>query len=348
MTAYIAPVDLDTEALVIGGGIVGALIAWQLAERGLEVSVVEAQAVGSGATRRSPGLATPSLHRAHRRHTARGVEMLTALARHHNLKPRPVSALHVATRSDDADALRGLVAELQADGIDAAWETDPAVVPGGFRGGLRVAGSVMVDPVALTTRLLQRPDILVRQNVEAQKLERAHGRVLALAPGYSVRAGIVVLAAGAYAGLLSPYLADSAQVGRGVLWRSHPQAAALPCQSAPVVVDGGRIVAAQTTDRRVCVGAWRWDGRSDGDPARDARAYLTAHMPNLLTETELWLSSTCVVSRDGSPLVGVLSGNDGASGGAVLYALAPGAFGLAWAPLIAEQVADLALRSRRP
>lgn len=346
MTTSPGRVDCDTDALVIGGGIVGALIAWQLAEHGLAVSVVDAQAIGSGATRRSAGLVTPSLHRAHRRQTARGVEMLTALARRHSLKARSVSALHVASRHDDADALRGLVSELQADGIDAAWETDPAIVPAGFGGGLRVAGSVMVDPALLATRLLQRPNIVVRQNVEAQKIERGHGRALALAPGYSIRAGAVIVAAGAYAGLLSPYLADAAQIGRGAIWRSRPQAAALPCQSAPVVVDGGRIVAAQTDDLRVSVGAWRWDSRGEGDPVRDARGYLSAHMPDLLAETELWLSSTCVVSRDGGPLVGALSGNDGVSGG-VFYALAPGAFGLAWAALIAEQVVDLALRSRR-
>ncbi len=344
MAAYIGPVNRDTEVLVIGAGIVGALIAWQLAENGLDVSVVDAQRVGSGATRRSPGLATPSLQRPHRRQTARGVEMLAGLARQHHLKPRPVSALHVASRPDDADALRGLVAELQADGVDAAWEIDPTVVPVGFGGGLRIANSIMIDPVLLTTRLLQRPNIVVKQHVEIQKLERAHGYVLALAPGYSVRAGAVVLATSAYTGLLSPYLADSMQVTRGALWRSHPQPVALACQSAPVLVDGGRVVAAQTADMRVCVAAWRCNNQIDGDPARDAHTYLDAHIPDLLTETEIWLSAIGIASRDGGPLVGILSGNDRSSGGNVFYALAPGAFGLAWAPVIAEQVITLVLR----
>ncbi len=347
MAAYIGPVHHDTEVLVIGAGIVGALIAWQLAESGLDVSVVDAQSVGAGATRRSTGLVTPSLQRAHRRQTARGVEMLAGLARQHRVNAHAVSALHVASRPHDADALRGLVAELQADGVDAAWEIDPTVVPGAFGGGLRIANSIMVDPVLFTTRLLQRSNIVVKQNVEMQKLERAHGCVLALAPGYSVRAGAVILATGAYTGLLSPYLADSMQVARGALWRSRPQPAALACQATPVIIDGGRIVAAQTADKRVCVAAWRWNGQTDGDPARDAHAYLDAHMPHLLAETETWLSGTGVVSHDGAPLVGTLSGDDGASSGNVFYALAPGAFGLAWAPVIAEQAVTLALRSHQ-
>lgn len=346
MSVYAGSADRDTEVLVIGAGIVGALIAWQLAESGLDVSVVDAQAIGSGATRRSLGLVTPCLQRAHRRQTARGVEMLAGLARQHNLNPRPVSALHVASRPDAADTLRGLVAELQTDGLDAVWEIDPAVAPGAFGGGLRIANSFMLDPVALTRRLLQRPNILVKQNIEIQKLERVQGRVLALAPGYSVRAGTVVLATGAYTGLLSPYLADSVQVARGALWRSHSQPAALACHSTPVLVDGGRIVAAQTTDMRVYVQAWRWNSRNDGDPAHDVRNYLNAHMPELLSETETWLSMISIASHDDSPLVGILSVNGRSSGGKVFYALAPGAFGLAWAPIIAEQVIDLLLHPR--
>ncbi len=347
MAAYNGPVDHDTEVLVIGAGILGALIARQFAENGLNVSVVDAQAIGSGATRHAPGLATPSLQRAHRQQTMRGVQMLAGLAQQHHLKPRLVGALHVASRPDDADALRGLVAELQADGLDATWETDPSVVPAGFGGGLRIANSMLIDPVLLTTRLLQQPNILVKQHVEIQKLERVHRHVMALAPGYSVRAGAVVLATGAYTGLLSPYLADSMQVVRGSVWRSQPQPKAMACASAPVVVDGGRLVATQTADMRVWVGAWRWNSRSTDDPAHDARAYLNRHMPDLLAETELWMSAVGITSHDGSPLIGSLSGNQRSSAGNVFYALAPGRFGLAWAPVIAEQVIDLALRPRK-
>ena len=44
------------DVIVIGGGIVGACTAWQLAERGAEVLVLERGELAGGATRRSQGL----------------------------------------------------------------------------------------------------------------------------------------------------------------------------------------------------------------------------------------------------------------------------------------------------
>ena len=353
MAPYIGSSDRDTEVLVIGAGLIGAVIAAKLAENGLAVAVVDAQSVGGGATRRALGLVMPSLHPAHRRDTARGVELLASLARQHNLKPRPVNTLHVASQPADADALRGLADELRADGLDAHWEMDPSIVPGTFGGGLSVADSIQVDLALLTMRLLQRSGVVVKQNLEIQSLERSAGGLVALAPGYSIRASSIVLATNAYTGLLSPYLGDAVTVARGAIWRSRPQARALPCLEAPVVVDGGRVVALQTADMRLHVAAWYWDGRPDGDPAQEAHSYLDAHMPDLLTETEAWLSSTTIASRDGGPLVGVLSGGQQSASGngaansvtdGVYYALAGGPFGPAWAPIIAEQVASLALQ----
>ncbi|MDX6522700.1 MAG: D-hydroxyproline dehydrogenase subunit beta, partial [Gaiellales bacterium] len=44
------------DVIVIGGGVVGACTAWQLAERGAEVLLLERGALAGGATRRSQGL----------------------------------------------------------------------------------------------------------------------------------------------------------------------------------------------------------------------------------------------------------------------------------------------------
>ena len=44
------------DVIVIGGGIIGATTAWQLAERGAEVLLLERGHLASGATRRSQGL----------------------------------------------------------------------------------------------------------------------------------------------------------------------------------------------------------------------------------------------------------------------------------------------------
>src|SRR3954464_10421875 len=44
------------DVIVIGGGMIGATTAWQLAERGAEVLLLERGHLASGATRRSQGL----------------------------------------------------------------------------------------------------------------------------------------------------------------------------------------------------------------------------------------------------------------------------------------------------
>jgi len=154
-----------------------------------------------------------------------------------------------------------------------------------------------------------------------------------------------VLATNAYTGLLSPYLADAVRVVRGVVWRSWPQSR--PRLSMPVAIDQARVVAAQTLDTRVCVAAWGWHDNAASDLVAAARAYLDAHLPDLLNETEAWATTTATVTADGAPLVGALPASSGAPGrpGRIYYALGAGPYGLAWAPLMAEQVTRLVLDS---
>ncbi|MCS7059683.1 MAG: FAD-dependent oxidoreductase [Anaerolineae bacterium] len=339
MTDSIGSVDHDAAVLIIGAGIVGALIASHLAERGLDVAVIDAQEIGGSATRRSIGLATPDPRRAHRQQTARGVEQLTTIARRHRIEPRVMRVLHVAGRPDDAEALRRMVADLHADGIEAQWIVDPSLVPRAYSGGLHVGNSVLIDPLLLVTRLLEHDKIAVKQNVEVYRLERRRSHILALALGYTVRAGAVVLAGGVYAGLLSPYLADSIHVARGTVWRSHPQPPIPPYDTTAILVEGGHVSVAQTAEGRLRLGAWGWSEDQSNEPALRARSYLEQHLPGMLSQTESWVSATAVSTRDGAPLVGTLSSQ-------VHYALSAGAFGLAWAPIIAEQIADSILPRR--
>ena len=50
------------DVIVIGGGVIGACTAWQLAERGADVLLLERGALASGATSRSQGLLLPPDH----------------------------------------------------------------------------------------------------------------------------------------------------------------------------------------------------------------------------------------------------------------------------------------------
>ena len=51
--------DLRTQCLIVGGGLAGVSAAWQLADRGMEVSLVEARRIGWGASGRNGGFVSP-------------------------------------------------------------------------------------------------------------------------------------------------------------------------------------------------------------------------------------------------------------------------------------------------
>ena len=336
----------NPDVLIIGAGFSGAIVAAQLAEQGAQVSVLDALYVGGGATRRALGLATASLSPAHAKDTAQGVQRLTQFAAQHGVMPQACRVLHVASTPVRADALR--INGLSLPGTQFKWETSPSVVPSGFGGGLSVDGSALLDVGMLTSKLLQHRGITVHTGIEVNQLEFQDGRMMALAAGYTIRANTVVLATNAYCGLLSPYLADSVQFARGVLWTSRlvetnlasdeEEADEVAAIQMPLIVDGGRLAVVPGADDRVRIAAWQLGEGQTANPNEDVMRFLGQHMPHLAEQTELWQSSVTTTTHDGAPLVGQLAGE-----GRVFYAVGLGLYGLAWGPVVAERVAGLVI-----
>ncbi len=50
----------SSDVLIIGGGAIGAAVAWSLARRGVSVTIVEAGRIGRGASWASAGVLAPS------------------------------------------------------------------------------------------------------------------------------------------------------------------------------------------------------------------------------------------------------------------------------------------------
>ena len=333
----------NPDVLVIGAGFAGAMIAANLAEQGAQVSVIDALHVAAGATRRTLGLATPSLTPAHVKETAQGVQRLTQIAAQHGVLPQACRVLHVASTAPRADALR--LNGLSLTDAQFKWETSPSLVPSGFGGGLSVDGSAVLDIGMLTTKLLQHRGITVHTGIEVSQLEYHEGRMMALAAGYTIRANSVVLATNAYCGLLSPYLSDAVQFARGMVWTSRMIEASEPNDDdaddvadiqMPLIVDNGRLTVVPGADDRVRIAAWQWDELLTSDPTEAIQQFLGTHLPHLAQHTELWQNSVTTLTRDGAPLVGKLDGE-----GSVFYAVGLGLYGLAWGASVAARVAEL-------
>jgi len=142
------------DVIVIGGGIIGATTAWQLAERGAEVLLLERGHLASGATRRSQGLLLepevdpmqPLFAESNRLygHLAERAGLDLALDR------EPIGTLFLATSEAQ---LERLAENVPADGRlldrDAVLEAEPGLAPT-VSGGLLLPGGRRTDPAALT------------------------------------------------------------------------------------------------------------------------------------------------------------------------------------------------------
>ncbi|MBB0242952.1 glycine oxidase ThiO [Streptomyces alkaliphilus] len=214
------------DVLVIGGGIIGLVVAWRAAERGLRVTVVDPEP-GGGAARVAAGMlaAVTELHHGEEEllelnlaSSARWPAFADELADAAGvgdgsaLGYRRCGTLAVALDADDRAELRDLHALQTRCGLQARWLTgrecrrlEPMLAPG-VRGGLRVEDDHQVDPRPVVDALLIAAEragvVFVRR--EARGVWSRSGRVggAVLADGARLAAGRVVVAAGSRGGRL--------------------------------------------------------------------------------------------------------------------------------------------------
>lgn len=329
-------IDRIMDVLVVGAGLTGAMIAAQMAESGLRVGVVDAQRVGQGATARAIGLATLDPSAAHFDQTAHGMDLLRGIADRNRVRLQSCSTLHLSSTAEGTSGLQRAAADHPASRLE--WIAQPEMLPRGFAGGLLVHDGALVDMDRLVTRLLQHPRIVVKQNVEITRLESREGKMYALGREHTLAAKCVVLSANAYIGMLSPYLAESVRVARSAVFVSHPLRDGTATKYAlPAVIDGGQMMIAPAGEGRIKAAAWQPEG-NPADPYDILRAFLKRTDAHLAEQAEHWTASVTTLTNDGAPFVGKLD-----TDGNVYYALGLGAFGLAWAPVVAEQVAGMVL-----
>jgi len=214
-------VVLSTDVLVIGGGIVGAATAYQLARRGAEVILLEADQLASGATGRNLGFIWL--------HTRRpGPELELVMATRNGLEGLPDElgadfglrtngGLIYFTTEAQAAVMREFVERRVGDGVpmrlldgDEAREMAP-ILPETVLGASFCPLDAQIDSrryVRAFAAAAQRAGARVVEGTAARTLETRDGRITRVSTDIGpISAGHVVLAAGAW----SPYLA--AQLG---------------------------------------------------------------------------------------------------------------------------------------
>jgi sarcosine oxidase subunit beta len=188
------------DVIVIGGGVIGAMAAWHLAEAGAEVTLLERGALASGATGRSQGLVLPPDHAELVPLWRESIAAYTRLAGGDGgefcFDAVPIGTLLLATHPGQVAALDHVPVageHLDGDGVAAA---EPALAAG-MAGGVLVAEGRRTDPGALTACAAAAATAAgahIRTHVE---VKRIGARVIVTDAG-RFEAGSILVAAGAW------------------------------------------------------------------------------------------------------------------------------------------------------
>jgi glycine oxidase len=243
------------EVLIIGGGVIGLSVAFELAEAGARVRVLEGRRPGGGASQASAGVLAPYVE-GHDSQVLRslGRRSLDAypgfVARAVERSGQPVEfarcgTLEVAVTEADAVRLHRARKMIAAESVPGKWledrallEAEPALHPG-VLGALRIPSHACVNVPALTAALEAAAVACgaeVLTDVAATSIAPDGASLVVDTSNGRYRASQVVLAAGAWSAALAPagaaavpvrpvrgqllYLATPPGTVRHVVWAS--------------------------------------------------------------------------------------------------------------------------------
>jgi gamma-glutamylputrescine oxidase len=347
------------EVVVVGAGLVGAAVVANLASEGLDVGVLDARGIASGATGHTAGMIATGLPmfyaqaveqygrelaQALWRLTAENQASLVSAADGLGVALDRPGSLVLAKDDKEAALLQTSAEMLQADGIEVQFEdSDP--LDRGFAAALIYPDDVVIDTAALTQSLLESLEVPVHTDTEVYGLEQDGDDILVLARGRLVRATTVVLAVNGYASLIDDYFSDKVAPVRGYNLVTQ----ALDAGLIPTPGSTGPFYFRQAFDGRLLFTAWpdRYEtppaGPSDGGAEVNLMRFVGRHFPEAANQFDQRDSSVMGISRDGLPLIGALPRLQ-----QVFFAVGFPGSGLSLAFAAAELLAGLIVRGAEP
>lgn len=346
------------DAVVVGGGVVGCAVAWELAREGLAVTLLERGELAAQASGAAAGMLTPSPEasdvgpflRLARASLALFPSWCEALRDGSGVDPEfeASGSLHVAMTPDESERIRERASRLATPGAEwldarAAREVAPGLseaIPGALwsPGDAHVRSPLFTRACATAAGQL---GARIETGVAAVGLRRTGARITGVVTTAGERAAsCVVLCTGAWlpecAAWLDARVALPIEPVRG-------QILSLEAPEPPLrtIVFGGGVYLVPKRDHSVVVGATQERVGFDCRVTAEGVAVLLAEAPRLVpalarsTFRFAW-AGLRPATPDHLPLVGTLPGVDG-------LVVAAGHFrnGVLLAPITARLVADL-------
>ena len=312
--------------LIVGGGVIGRAIAWQLAVSGHAVTLVHDGKAGASAA--AAGMLAPSPEALHSRADHALIAKLTAaLALWDGFADRLQSASALAI-----DYHRSGIVVLDQDVIGGA----PCAVPNGFRAmsAQRVAGEGQVDPrlllAALDTACARAGVKTITATADDILMDGSSARGLRLLGGDTIAADSVIVAGG----ISSPGLTDIVPPLRPMRGRAY--LIRMPRGFPQSVIRTPHVYFCPKTDGTLYVGATEEGTGQDDALVALWDAAITLY-PRLAAERALsHFDGVRPVSPTGVPIIGLAPGTEN-----VVLAIGHDRNGILLTPWTADQVTAL-------
>ena len=351
------------DVVVIGAGIVGSMTSYLLCRRGLSVTLMEADTLGSHAS----GLAFGGLDPLH------GIGVpeplldfsLFCLGRHRSiarefhgatgLDPQLRSRDRLYLAFDDEDAEREQIDEewmRRVPGFNARWldrdsvrRLEPKANPVCI-GGLHISGMASVDSYDLTMAALRSAERFGTRLVaqRATGMEHSSGHAIAVThDGGKIEAGTVVIAMGPWSGMVADWCGALAPVEplKGQILRLRHEG---PPFNVSLNYRGNYVDS--KADGLIWAGSTEENAGFDDHPnsrGRDSILNDLAHMAPSVVSARMVNHTACLrpVTPDGIPIVGRLPGWDN-----LYLATGAGRKGILWSVGMSQVAADLITQGR--
>ena len=365
--------DLQTDVLVIGGGLCGTSALLYLAEQGLNPVLIDSRNIAQAATGRNAGFILQGTAERYSRaiatlgHGRAQAIHRWSLVNHERIASRiedysiecgyaKNGSLQLANSPSEEADLQESMRLLQADGFSAEWLTENDLGPGytenGFRMGLLLPEDGELHPARYVQGIAQAavnlgatiypetPALSITENIDGASVKTPSGQIAAQ---------VVLVCTNAYTPTLLPWFKDKIDPVRGQMLATAP---APKLFDRPIYADHGYDYWRQDENGCIVLGGWRnldpdaevgFDERLNPD-IQSAMTRFIQQFPQLKDTpiSHRW-SGIMGFSVDGLPILGAPPGMN-----SVLVAAGFTGHGFGFAQLAGEAIAEVAIEGQHP